>query len=82
MIAGQPAAAGDPTEAPLNDPPPGLDRKALLAFLVPNDGNTVRALQAAIADAIIKRRDAQQREIARWRAVGRGYVCGAASAGQ
>lgn len=33
MIAGQPAAAGDPTEAPLNDPPPGLDRKALLAFL-------------------------------------------------
>jgi hypothetical protein len=51
-------------------------------FLVPNGGNTVRALQAAIADAFIKRREAQQREVARWRAVGRGYVRGAASAGQ
>ena len=33
MVASQPAAAGDPTEAPLDDPPPGLHRKALLAFL-------------------------------------------------
>ena len=51
-------------------------------FLVPNGGNTVRALQAAIADAIIKRREAQQREATRWRKVGRGYVRGTASAGQ
>jgi hypothetical protein len=51
-------------------------------FLVPNGGNTVRALQAAIADAILKHREAQQREIARWRSVGRGYVRGAAPAGQ
>jgi hypothetical protein len=51
-------------------------------FLVPNGGNTVRALQAAIADAIIRRREAQQREVARWRKVGRGYVRGAASAGR
>lgn len=51
-------------------------------FLVPNGGNTVRALQAAIADAIIRRREAQQREVARWRAVGRGYVRGVANSGQ
>lgn len=51
-------------------------------YLVPNGGNVVRALQAAIADAIIKRREAQQREVARLRKVGRGYVRGTASAGQ
>ncbi|MCK2056631.1 hypothetical protein [Methylobacterium sp. 37f] len=41
-------------------------------FLVPNGGNTVRALQAAIADDIKKRRDAHQRELARWRKLGHG----------
>jgi hypothetical protein len=33
VIASQPTAAGNPTKAPLDDPPPGLNRKALLAFL-------------------------------------------------
>ena len=51
-------------------------------FLVPNGGNTVRALQAAIADDIKKRREAQEREVARWRKVACGYVHGAALAGQ
>lgn len=37
MVAGQPAAAGDPTDCSLDDPPPGLHREALLALLVFND---------------------------------------------
>ena len=43
-------------------------------FLVPNGGNTVRALQAAIADDIHKRRAAHARELIKMRTIGAGYV--------
>lgn len=43
-------------------------------FLVPNGGNTVRALQAAIVDDIHKRRAAYARELIKMRHIGAGYV--------
>jgi hypothetical protein len=48
-------------------------------FLVPNGGNTVRALQAAIVDDIQKRRAAHARELIKMRTIGAGLVRGEAS---
>lgn len=51
-------------------------------YLVPNGGNTVRALQAAIADDICKRRAAHARELVKWRSIGAGFVKEGARSGR
>ncbi|GJD43447.1 hypothetical protein AFCDBAGC_1299 [Methylobacterium cerastii] len=77
VVASQPAAAGDPTERPLDDPPPRLHREALLAFRGFDDldrGGGGRAKALASIGSVSKAagqernspRDARSKAIAPW----------------